>query len=158
MTNLDVFVLSPIGRRGNLFEAKSQPIRLKGLHWRRLKPCAAHTPQARVVPREERKNLVLDERELLRITDAFTNESAFAYTLRGRESYFPSTAFICHVEPAAKPAAHKGGNPWKRWDLLLVALLVGAEFQCKLLLIKDKRVKGIEPSFASLNGRQSALQ
>jgi hypothetical protein len=32
------------------------------------------------------KNLVLDEGELLRITDAFTHESAFAHTLRVRAS------------------------------------------------------------------------
>jgi hypothetical protein len=63
---------------------------------------------------------------------------------------FPINRSIRHVERAAKLAAHKDGSPWKRWDLLLFALLVGAQFRCKLLLIKDKRVKGIEPSFPSL--------
>jgi hypothetical protein len=37
--------------------------------------------------------------------------------------------------------------------LLLFALLVAAEFRCKLLLIKDKRVKGIEPSCRAWEAR-----
>ncbi|MEA3206466.1 MAG: hypothetical protein QOG92_2178 [Verrucomicrobiota bacterium] len=66
---------------------------------------------------------------------------------------FPINRSIRHVERAAKQAAHKGGSPWKRSDLLLFALLVGAQFRCKLLLIKDKRVKGIEPSCRAWEAR-----
>jgi N-formylglutamate deformylase len=62
-----------------------------------------HIPHSsRVVPREERKNLVLDdtdlERELLRMTDAFTDELFSPTPFETARVVFPISRLICDVE------------------------------------------------------------
>jgi N-formylglutamate deformylase len=62
-----------------------------------------HIPHSsRVVPREERKNLVLDDtdlkRELLRMTDAFTDELFSPTPFETARVVFPISRLICDVE------------------------------------------------------------
>jgi N-formylglutamate deformylase len=62
-----------------------------------------HIPHSsRVVPNEERKNLILDdhdlERELLRMTDAFTDELFSPTPFETARVVFPISRLICDVE------------------------------------------------------------
>jgi N-formylglutamate deformylase len=76
-----------------------------------------HIPHSsRVIPHEERKNLVLDdtdlERELLRMTDAFTDELFPPTLFETARVVFPISRLICDVErfieDAEEPMAARG--------------------------------------------------